>query len=118
LKTRSRRRSSNQSYSNTSPATTPKSDEPRYCSKNVVTPRATNFTYQPRVCTNLDVTVIYTKVEVRVLPVVIAYLERDHRGSKLDFYRVRRSLILMKGEKIYSKGELLYCRNEEKNMQS
>jgi len=28
-------------------ATTPKSDEPRYCNKNAATPRATNFTYQP-----------------------------------------------------------------------
>ena len=30
-----------------------KSDEPRYCSKNVATPKATNFNYQFGVYTNL-----------------------------------------------------------------
>jgi len=40
-------------YFDTSPATTPKSDEPRYCNKNAATPKATDFNYQPRVRTNL-----------------------------------------------------------------
>ena len=77
----------------------PKSDEPRYCSKNVPTPRPTSFTYQPRVCTNLEVIVLYTQVGVKVLPIVTAHLARDPRVSKPNFYRVRRSLILMEGEK-------------------
>ena len=70
------------------------SDEPRYCNNNAATPRATSFTYQPRVCTNLEVTVLYTQVEVKVLPVVTVYLTRDPRGSKPNFYKVRRSLSL------------------------
>ena len=78
-------------------------DEPRYCSKNVATLRANSFTYQLGVRTNLEVTVLYAQVEVKVLPVVTAHLERDPRGSKLDFYRVRRSLILMEEEQIYFK---------------
>jgi len=93
----------------------PKSNEPRYCRKNVATPKATNFTYQPGVHTNLEVTVLYTQVEVKVLPVVTAHLERDPSSSKPEFYRVRRSLILMEGEQTYSRGELFYCRNEEIN---
>jgi len=28
-------------------------DEPRYCNKNVATPKATDFNYQPEVRTNL-----------------------------------------------------------------
>jgi len=28
-------------------------DEPRYCNKNVATPKASEFNYQPGVCTNL-----------------------------------------------------------------
>ena len=86
-------------YSDSSPATMPKSDELRYCSKNDATPRATIFTYQPKFRTNLEVTILYTQVEVKVLPIIIAHLARDSRGSKPDFYRVRRSLILMEGEK-------------------
>jgi len=39
-------------YFNTSQATTPKSDEPQYCDKNVVTPKATDINYQPGVRTN------------------------------------------------------------------
>jgi len=72
----------------------PKSDEPWYCNKNVATSRATSFTYQPRVRTNLEVTVLYAQVKVKVLPVVIAHLENDPGGSKPDFYMVRRSLII------------------------
>lgn len=74
-------------------------DEPRYCNKNATTPRATSFTYQLRVLTNLEVTVLYTQEEVRVLPIVTSHLVRDSRGSKIDFYRVRRSFILMEEEK-------------------
>jgi len=33
--------------------------------------------YQPKVCTNLEVTVLYTKVKVMVLPLVTVYLARD-----------------------------------------
>ena len=29
--------------------TAPKSDKPQYCNKNVATPKATKFNYQPRV---------------------------------------------------------------------
>ena len=90
-------------------------DEPRYCNNNATTPRATNFTYQPRVCTNLEVIVLYAQVEVKVMPVVIAHMRRDPKGSKSDFYRVRRSLILMEEKQIYSKGELLYCNKEANN---
>ncbi len=90
-------------------------DEARYCSKNVATPIATSFTYQPRVRTNLEVIVLYTQVEVKVLPIVTTHLARDPRGSKTDLYRVRRSLILKEGEKTYSRGVLFYCRNEESN---
>ena len=72
----------------------PKSDEPSYCNKNVGTPRDTGFTYQPEVHTNLEVTVLYAQVEVKVLLVVTVYLTRDPRGSKPDLYRVRRSLII------------------------
>jgi len=75
-------------------------DEPRYYRKNVATPKATDFTYQPEFRTNLEVIVLYTQVGVRVLPVVTAHLERDPRGSKPNFYRVRRSLILMEGKQI------------------
>ena len=59
---------------------------------------------------------LYAQVKVKVLPIITAHLERDPRGSKQDFYRVKRSLILMEEEQIYPKGELLYCRNEEINM--
>lgn len=58
---------------------------------------------------------LYEQVEVKVLPIVTAHLARDPRGYKLDFYRVKRSLILMEEEKIYSKGELLHCSNAENN---
>ena len=37
--------------------------------------------YQPKVHTNLEVTVLYAQVEVKVLPIVIVYLARDPRGS-------------------------------------
>ena len=40
--------SRNHIYSNTSLTTTPKSDEHQYCSKNVATPGATNFTLSTR----------------------------------------------------------------------
>lgn len=82
-----------------SPTMVPKTDEPRYCNKNATNPRATIFTYHPEVRTNLEVTMLYILVEVRVLPLVIAHLARDPSGSKPNFYRVRRSLILMEGEK-------------------
>lgn len=52
-------------------------DEPRYCNNNATTPRATNFTYQPRVHTNLEVIVLYAQVEVKVLLVVTICLARD-----------------------------------------
>ena len=73
-------------------------DEPRYCIKNVATPKATNFTYQSGVRTNLEVTVLYTQLEAKVLTVVTAHLESDAKGSKPNFYTVRRSLVLMEGE--------------------
>jgi len=41
------------SYFDTSSITVPKSDEPRYCNKNVATPKAINLNYKPRFCTNL-----------------------------------------------------------------
>ena len=50
--------------------------------------------YQPGVRTNLEVTVLYAQVKVKVLPVVTVHLARDPRGSKPDFYRVRLSLLL------------------------
>ena len=40
-------------YFDTSLETAPKSDEPQYCNKNATTPKATNFNYQPEVCTKL-----------------------------------------------------------------
>ena len=46
-------REENNAYVDTSPATTPKSDEPRYCNKNVATPKAIDFNYQCKVRTNL-----------------------------------------------------------------
>lgn len=94
----------------------PKSDDPRYCSNKVATTKETSFTYQPRVRRNLEVTVLYAQVEVKVLLVVTAHLARDPWGSKPDLYRVRRRLILMVEEKIYSKGELLYYSNQENNL--
>lgn len=94
----------------------PKNDKLSYCNKNVATPRATNFTYQPRVHKNLEVTMLFAQVKVKVLHVVTINLARDPRGSKPNFYRARRSLFFMKEEKIYPKGELLYYSNEEINM--
>ena len=41
-------KSSNHFYSNTSPATAPKNDEPRYCNKNDATPGATMFILSTR----------------------------------------------------------------------
>jgi len=46
-------REENNTYFDTSITTVPKSDEPQYCSKNVATPKATDFNYQPVVCTNI-----------------------------------------------------------------
>ena len=46
-------REENNAYFDTSPATTQKSDEPQYCNKNVATPKATDFNYQPAVRTKL-----------------------------------------------------------------
>lgn len=43
----------NNAHFDTSLATTPKSDEPRYCNKNAANPKATNFNYQLKVHTNL-----------------------------------------------------------------
>ena len=43
----------NNAYFDTSLVMAPKSDEPQYCNKNVATNEATNFNYQPGVCTNL-----------------------------------------------------------------
>ena len=40
-------------YIDTSLETTPKNYEPQYCNKNVATPKATDFNYQPGVHTNL-----------------------------------------------------------------
>jgi len=62
----------------------PKSDEPRYCNNNATTPRATNFTYQPGVCTNLEVTVLYAQVEVKVLLIVTAYRVRRKFNSLME----------------------------------
>ena len=93
-----------------------KTDEPRYCNNNTTTSRATNFTYQLGVRTNLEVTVLYAQVEVKVLPVVTIHPERDPRGSKSNFYRVRRSLILRWKKRKSILRELLYCINEENNM--
>jgi len=69
-------------------------DEPRYCNKNVSNHRATSFTYQCGVHTNLEVTVLYAQVKVKVLPIVTAHLAGNSKGSKPDFYKVRRSLTL------------------------
>ena len=44
-------REENNAYFDTSSAMMPKSDEPRYCNKNAT--KATDFNYQPEVCTNL-----------------------------------------------------------------
>ena len=46
-------REENNAYFDTSSATVLKSDEPRYCNKNVATPKAINFNYQPGARTNL-----------------------------------------------------------------
>ena len=54
--------------------------EPRYCNKNVATPRATSFTYQPKVRTNLEVTLLYAQVKVKVLPIVNVHLEKRPQG--------------------------------------
>jgi len=40
-------REENNAYIDTSPAMVPKSDESRYCNKNVATLKATDFNYQP-----------------------------------------------------------------------
>ena len=53
LKRNESTREENNAYFDTSPKTVPKSDVPRYCNKNVATPNATNFNYQPGVHTNL-----------------------------------------------------------------
>ena len=46
-------REENNAYFDTSLETMPKSDKPQYCNKNAATPKATDFSYQPRVHTNL-----------------------------------------------------------------
>jgi len=46
-------REENNAYFDISMETTPKSDEPQYCNKNVATPKANNFNYQLGVHTNL-----------------------------------------------------------------
>ncbi|MCY6488292.1 hypothetical protein, partial [Actinobacillus pleuropneumoniae] len=46
-------RKGNNAYLDIFLTTAPKSDEPQYCSKNVATPKATNFNYQLGVHTNL-----------------------------------------------------------------
>ena len=46
-------REENNAYFDTSLAMAPKSDEPQYCNKNVATPKAIKFNYQPRVHTKL-----------------------------------------------------------------
>ena len=43
----------NNAYFDTSPTTTPKSDETQHCNKNASTPNVTNLNYQPGVCKNL-----------------------------------------------------------------
>ena len=72
----------------------PKSDEHQYCSKDATTPGLPTLLINTRFITNLEVTVLYAQVQVKVLLVVTVHLARDPRGSKPDFYRVRRSLIL------------------------
>ena len=45
-------REENNAYFDTSPTKEPESDEPQYCSKNVATPKVTNFNYQPQFVQN------------------------------------------------------------------
>ena len=59
-------------------------DEPRYFNKNATINRVTSFTYQPGVCTNLEVTVLYAQVEVKVLPVVAVYRVRGSFNSLME----------------------------------
>ena len=56
-----KKESKNHIYLDTSPTMMPKSDELQYCSKDLVTPRATKFTSSTRVRTNLEVTMLYTQ---------------------------------------------------------
>ena len=82
------------SYSDTSPAMVPKSDEHQYCSKNVATPGLPTLLYQPGVRTNLEVTVLYTQVKVMVLPFVTCSTVEIPLGVfKLDFYGFIISLV-------------------------
>ena len=53
LKRNESTREENNAYFDTSLTTAPKSDVPRYCNKNVATPKATDFNYQPGVHINL-----------------------------------------------------------------
>jgi len=68
LKRNESTREENNAYFATSLAMMPKSDVPRYCNKNVATPKATDFTYQPRVRTNLrGIDTICTAYDVSLL---------------------------------------------------
>lgn len=58
----------------------PKSDEHEYCAKNTATPRLPSLLYQLVVRTKLVVTVLYTQVNVVVLPFVMIQLVREHWG--------------------------------------
>jgi len=61
-------REENNAYFDTSPTTLAKSDEPRYCNKNIITPKATNFNYQLGVCTYLrGIRTIYATYNVSFL---------------------------------------------------
>ena len=53
LKRNESTREGNNAYFDTSLTMAPKSDEPWYCNKNVATPKATDFNYQPDVRTKL-----------------------------------------------------------------
>jgi len=46
-------------------------DENQYCSKSSATPGIPSLFYPLGVCTNLEVTVLYTQVKVMVLPFVM-----------------------------------------------
>lgn len=57
---------------------------------------------------------MYPQVKLMVLPTVTIQLARDHWGSKADFYRFKRSLILWWKKGKSTLRELLYCSNGKK----
>ena len=90
-------------------------DERHYCINDATTPHLPTLLINPRFVQTLRWQFYMHKYKWRSFLLSLVHLARDPRGSKPDFYRVRRSLILWWKKRKFILRELLYYNNEENN---